>query len=243
MKRPYSLIEKSIEEKANPYYAYTAACCHAMLGRKEESVAALRRAIENGWHALSSMSTEPTLESLQGFEPFERLIAGGRKEISIERGLKAGEVLEIEAFGPVSLLVIGAYVNGKPWEGWASVITPSAVSIKVNVPEQCKPAEGLEIGIEVEGPANSSLFCVVKDARLLTNDTPKTRLASGLKAYVEKAGVRLQLQYPEVTLASKCLSDLANGAASDDRPVCHRLDPPGAQLNKTRACQLDRHPV
>jgi hypothetical protein len=95
------------------------------------------------------------------------------------------EAIEVEVPGPLALVVIGALVGGKAWEGWAAVVWPEELAPRLGVPERCVP--GAEVTVEVEtGGSDAAVYLVVKDARLLSPDTPGSRLAGQIKATVEE---------------------------------------------------------
>jgi hypothetical protein len=103
--------------------------------------------------------------------------------------LASGAVIEVEVPGPMGLLALGAFIQGEPWEGWAAVVTPSSVSAEISVPEKCTPGEEARIELDTgRVKDDASVYVVVKDARLLSSDTPASRLAGGLKAHAEGAG-------------------------------------------------------
>jgi hypothetical protein len=101
----------------------------------------------------------------------------------------AGETLAIATPGPVAFLAIGAFVGGRPWEGWAAVVHPSRLAPRIRVPEQATPGE--EVALEVTGDAcdRGSVYLVVKDARLPSADSPANRLAGQIKRVVEWAPI------------------------------------------------------
>lgn len=113
---------------------------------------------------------------------------GGHQERELG-GLAAGAVVEVDVPEPMGLLALGAFVQGEPFEGWAAVMRPSSVSVAISVPEKCTPGEEARIELDTgrEGD-DASVYVVVKDARLLSTDTPTSRLAGGLKAHAERAG-------------------------------------------------------
>jgi hypothetical protein len=175
---------------AHPNYAYYVACCHAKEGRLGAAVATLRTAIEHGWTDLAHLATDDDLASLRGLPAFEALRGGGLVERSFE-GLFAGQTVEIEAPGPVNLLAVGAFVDGKAWEGWSALLAPSAVEARVVVPELPTPHSQVNVDVETGTTADASVYVIIKDARLLSADTPSNRLAGHIKRSVEAASKSL----------------------------------------------------
>jgi hypothetical protein len=108
------------------------------------------------------------------------------RRVEVRRAaLAAREAIEVEVPGPLALVAIGALVGGRPWEGWAAVVRPEGLAPRIRVPERCDP--GAEVTVEVEtGVPEADVYLVVKDARLLSPDTPVSRLAGQIKATVEE---------------------------------------------------------
>lgn len=185
-------------EHPHPYYAYWMACCYARAGQVDEAVKALIQSICDGWTDFAHMENDDDLSSLRDYEPFQKLLVGGRTEISFSN-LKAGDKIEVDVPAPLSLLLLGAVIDGAPWEGWASIVTPSAVSATVTVPEVCKP--GAKVSIKFETEANeTTLYAIIKDARLISADTPEMKLAAAIKKYVDLNGAKLKVGAPTESL-------------------------------------------
>jgi hypothetical protein len=182
----------------HPYYAYWLACCYAKAGQVDRAVNWLRQSIVDGWKDFDHMATDEDLISLTDYEPFKKLLTGGRKEISFSN-LAAGAKFEVDAVSPVALILIGAIINGKPWEGWTSQVTPSTVSAKVSVSDNCEPGAKITINFEAEN-ANTSIYAIVKDARLISADTPELKLAAAIKNFVDTNGKKLSVGTVSLTL-------------------------------------------
>ncbi|MDZ4835886.1 MAG: hypothetical protein SGJ27_19075 [Candidatus Melainabacteria bacterium] len=173
----------------HPYYSYWMACCYAKGGQVDEAVKALRQSIIEGWTDLSHLANDDDLSTLRGYEPYEKLLTGGRLEVKFSN-LSAGDKIDVAVGAPMSLVLIGAISNGKPWEGWCTVVTPSTVSAEVTVPEICTPGKKVTIKFSTE-TNGASIYAIIKDARLTSADTPELKLAAAIKNYVEANGDRL----------------------------------------------------
>lgn len=184
----------SLQGQRHPFYSYFIACCYSSLNQREQALEWLKVSVQEGWSDFAHMSADSDLKALQGWQPFSDLLGQGYKELTFDH-VAANEVLEVEVFAPYTVMALGAYVNGKPWEGWASVVTPGAAPPQVVTPEKCEPESDVVIEVTTTSPA-ASVYAIVKDARLLSPDSPKNRLAAAIKAQVEKAGEKLQTAYP-----------------------------------------------
>ena len=180
------LLEKGRDKQPYPHcnYAYHIARCYARLGRSQEALAWLRRALADGWTDWQQMEQDSELESLKAEPAFALLCQGGRREIVFHQ-VEAGQEIEIEVPLPMALLALGGYVNGKPFEGWSFLLPPSELEVELQIPERVEPGQQLEIEIQSNKP--SGVYLLVKDQRLQSTDTPSNMLAAGLKRCVEEA--------------------------------------------------------
>jgi hypothetical protein len=97
----------------------------------------------------------------------------------------AGETIELDVPGPAALLMAGAFVDGIPWEGWAAMLHPDRLNPRLIVPKTCAPDGDVTIAVETEGQTQEGVaYLVVKDARLLSPQTPSNRLAGRIKSAV-----------------------------------------------------------
>ncbi len=197
----------------HPYYSYYIACCHARLNRREEALVWLKHSINEGWWDYAHMAADKDLESLHGWGPFDSLMGHGYREVMFE-DVTAGQVLDIEVTGPISVIAIGAVSSGRPWEGWTSVVKPSTGPPRINVEKRCEAGGHVTIDVEPSGRPDPLIYALVKDARLVSADTPVARLAACLKAYVETTSERLAVHWP----AELLLTRLNTLAVSDRSP-------------------------
>jgi hypothetical protein len=198
-----ALFEEALRSAASPHpnYAYYVACCHAGEGSRVRAVAALRRAIADGWRDFDLLATDPDLAALREYPPYEALRTRGLREIALG-DLAAGEVVEVDVPAPMGILALGAFLSGVPWEGWATTITPSALAPSIVVPQRATPGAAAVVAVETGRAGDDvSVYLVVKDGRLLTPDTPESRLAGGIKAVAEGAARALAEGRPTETLA------------------------------------------
>jgi hypothetical protein len=199
-----SAFEAALAEQATPHpnYAYFLACCHARLGDLQRGIASLEAAIRDGWSDLAFLRGDADLAALHGLPSFAALFEGPR-ELALD-DVEEGRVIEIDVPGPMALVAIGAWIEGAAWEGWATVITRATIAPRVTVPAAIEPGGDAVIVVETGRAADdASVYVVIKDARLLSPDTPASRLAGGLKAFAEAAGKVLVVGAPTETLAQK----------------------------------------
>ncbi len=187
----------------HPNYAYYIACCHARLGHGDEALRWLGAAIADGWRDMDHIRADPDLASIRERPELPELLGGGVSEVRRER-LAAGEALEIDVASPLGILAIGAYVDGKPWEGWAAAITPSSLAVTVDAPERCEPGARVAVTVSAKDASPGAVaWVLVKDARLASSDTPDNQLAARLKAVVDGCREELATHHPTDTLRAR----------------------------------------
>ncbi|MCA9668571.1 MAG: hypothetical protein KC503_23425 [Myxococcales bacterium] len=184
-------LEKGRAEDAqrHPYFAYYLGCCYARLGRRAQAVAWLRAAVEDGFDEVARWREDEDLADLAGYGPFAALLAPAVREVELPERIAAGETVEIALDAPLSLLGLGGFVDDNPWEGWAAMIAPSRVDAELDVPEVVEPGAPLRVAVTLSGGAavrdSASAYLIVKDARLVSPDSPQNRLAAGIKAQLD----------------------------------------------------------
>ena len=218
-----SAFEAALTEQATPHpnYAYFIACCHARSGDLPRALTALEAAIRDGWIDFEFLRNDEDLAALRGHPSYASLFEGPR-EITLD-DVTAGQVIELDVPGPMALVALGAWIAGEAWEGWATVITREAIAPVLTAPSNAEPGRDATIIIDT-GRVNddASVYVVIKDARLLTPDTPASRLAAGLKVFAEAAGKELVVGAPTQTLASLIPPEPPN-----TRTLGHRGSRPG----------------
>lgn len=187
------------QDLPHPYYSYWVACCKAKMGDLEGALIDLKRSLTEGWDEFTHLANDEDLSALRGHPDFELLLQGGTKEVVFEN-VEPGQVMELDGFSPVTILAIGAMISGRAWEGWASLLPPSTLSVSVAVPESAEPGKRIEIEIDCNEAA--TVYGVVKDARLISSDTAESRLAAAIKTFVDSAGEDLDFGFAQKDLAA-----------------------------------------
>jgi hypothetical protein len=191
----FELGKSLVKGPPHPNYAYFIACAHARLGRTDAALGALADAVREGWTDFAHLAADSDLASLRGNPTYEAFATGGVHE-AVHDEVAAGQVVEFAVPGPVSLLAVGVFANGKPWEGWAAMLAPSELAPSVSVQGAAEPGKELTVRIGAGGSASVSAYVVVKDARLPSTDTPSSRLAGAMKAFVGDASKLLHVGEP-----------------------------------------------
>ena len=185
-------------EITHPNYEYYKACCHARLGNTQAAISCLRNSIHNGWKDFDYIANDEDLSSLRGNDQFLTLCNGGMRQQNFEN-LEAGQVISVDVFSPACLVALGGWTNGAAWEGWTTAICPDKIDSAIEVQAVYVPGKEVQLSVANVG-AGASIYCIVKDARLISVDTPKSRLASSIKNYVDELSKELQVGTPKTTL-------------------------------------------
>lgn len=129
--------------------------------------------------------------------------------------LEAGTHIEMDvAADPLGLFVIGAFVNGKPWEGWSLVVTPSSLAPTLHLPESIQPGQPLTLTVEnLEAAVTPSVHVLVKDVRLASTNTPFNQAASYLKKRTESIDQHLDVGYIEQPAKPPAFGMIAMGSS------------------------------
>lgn len=135
--------------------------------------------------------------------------------------VKKDKTYKVEFESAVASIYLGAFVEGKAWEGHAIVIKPSKAQISIHAPEKLSPGERLKIKLKVK--QKSSVLLRVADKRMRVQEDAKTATASAYKRWIAAAAktavngeVSGQLSYdqPMMATATSARRSVGAGGAS-----------------------------
>jgi len=114
-------------------------------------------------------------------------LATGRYSVQEAGDMKPGSRIRAEVSGAMSMVFVGCFVSGRPFEGYTAFISPCRLRVSAEVPEILGPGQNLSVKLRSEGTDRSVpvLLCV-RDERL-SADTPGTALGASLKRCMDKA--------------------------------------------------------
>ena len=214
---------RAAQERPHPNYSYYLACCHAKLGELDQAVNALQTAVVDGWTDLAHLQNDDDLAALRGHPRFLTLSTAGRRLVRFG-DLAASESVELDVPAPVAMVALGAFLGDDPWEGWVATLAPEPAAPKLDLREHYRPGELASITISAE--QDTAVYAVVKDARLLSADTPTSRLAGQLKTWVEETSGKLRFGKQSTSLQQLAPEpDLVTFGVS---PSAMGMSPPGA---------------
>jgi hypothetical protein len=135
--------------------------------------------------------------------------ATGEQQQELHEGLEAGRRLAFQTPAPYGLLLVGAFIRGKPWEGWCAVMRPSDLKLETAAPARARPGERVTITLRTNRPHKVvPVQLIVKDQRLLSASDPQMELAARIKAALTSERGRLRIGEPKVSLFEAGLMDL-----------------------------------
>src|SRR3989440_4843502 len=94
---------------------------------------------------------------------------------------------------PYGIVLLGAFVDGKAWEGWCAVLRPSDIQLQCEAPKEAKP--GARVTVTLKTGISDRVIpvqLIVKDQRLVAPSDPQVEFAACIKknlgSWSEQAG-------------------------------------------------------
>ncbi len=126
---------------------------------------------------------------------------GEKAQEMVRANAPAGTRLTLAVPSPYGLLLVGAFVKGKPWEGWCAAVRPSDLKLEVAAPVKAKPGERVKITLRTNRPEKFvPVQLIVKDQRLIAPSDPQVELAARIKAALTSESGKLQTGAPGANL-------------------------------------------
>ena len=108
--------------------------------------------------------------------------AHGTREESLHEQLKANDTIRLPIPSPYGIVLLGALIDGKAWEGWCAVLRPSDLQLQCQAPKEAKP--GARITVTLKTAVTERVVpvqLIVKDQRLIAPSDPQVELAACIK--------------------------------------------------------------
>jgi hypothetical protein len=117
--------------------------------------------------------------------------ATGEVTEALQENVAPGTEFSIQTPAPYGFLFVGAFVQGKAWEGWCAVVRPSDLSLEITTPAKAKPGERVKLTLRTNQPDRVvPVQVIVKDQRLIAPSDPQVELAACIKAALSQGGWR-----------------------------------------------------
>ena len=96
--------------------------------------------------------------------------------------VKPGQVIRMPIPGPYGVVLLGAFIDDKAWEGWCTVLRPANLQLQCEAPGQAKPGARINVTLKTSlADRDVPVQLIVKDQRLITTSDPMVELAARIK--------------------------------------------------------------
>ncbi len=108
--------------------------------------------------------------------------ARGTSEEILYEHLAAEKSVRLPIPIPYGVVLLGAFVEGKAWEGWCAILHPSDLQLRCEAPKEAKPGTRITITLKTaRADRVVPVQLIVKDARLIAPSDPQIELAACIK--------------------------------------------------------------
>jgi len=116
-------------------------------------------------------------------------LASGNYQVQKVGNVWAGNSVPVENCGAMSTVFIGAFVDGKPFEGYTTFIKPHSFELLVDVPKTVRPRTDLMVNLSCNELKNKTIpvLVCIRDQRLTATDKPEVSLGASAKRGIENA--------------------------------------------------------
>lgn len=131
------------------------------------------------------VGSEVTLVPRTGVEVLRTIVINptqGTSEEHYYEQLQASQVLRLPVPQPYGIVLLGAFIDGRAWEGWCAILHPSAIQLECIAPKEAKPGSRVTITLKTaQSDRAIPVQLIVKDQRLIAPSDPQTELAAAIK--------------------------------------------------------------
>ena len=112
--------------------------------------------------------------------------SGGISESQYEH-VQPDQPIRLPLAGPYSIVLLGALIEEKAWEGWCAVLRPSELELSCEAPREARPGTRVTITLKTNrGERVVPVQLIVKDQRLIAPSDPQVELAASIKKNLEE---------------------------------------------------------
>src|SRR5215472_2920482 len=108
--------------------------------------------------------------------------ASGTSEKNLHEQVSANKSIRLPIPQPYGIVLLGAFIEEKAWEGWCAVLHPSNLQLQCEAPQTAKP--GARITVTLKTSITDRIVpmqLIVKDQRLIAPSDPQVELAACIK--------------------------------------------------------------
>jgi hypothetical protein len=114
-------------------------------------------------------------------------LATGRFAMQPRGRVAAGEDIVVDTDAAVSMVFVGGFVQGRPFEGYTTFLRPTRLALDIEVAATARPREDLVVRLRCQSTARVPVLLCVRDQRLTATDTPEKALGAAAKAGIDAA--------------------------------------------------------
>ena len=101
--------------------------------------------------------------------------------------LRAGDAITLDVPAPMLTVVVACYVDGRPFEAYASLFRPSGLQLAIEAPATARPGEAPRLRVNCPSHPGQTVLLSVRDQRLIA-EPPDVALGAALKRNLDAAG-------------------------------------------------------
>lgn len=106
----------------------------------------------------------------------------GSSEEHVYTGVQSGKSIHLPIPMPYGVVLLGAFIDGKAWEGWSTVLRPSTIHLHCEAPKEAKPGARVQVTLKTsKADSVIPVQLIVKDQRLIAPGDPQVELAAHIK--------------------------------------------------------------
>ncbi len=98
------------------------------------------------------------------------------------RDVKPEQVIRMPVPAPYGVVLLGAFIDDKAWEGWCTVLHSTNLQLQCEAPRQAKPGAHITVTLKTAlSDRTIPVQLIVKDQRLVTTSDPQVEFAARIK--------------------------------------------------------------
>jgi hypothetical protein len=103
-------------------------------------------------------------------------------EEQLYSNVKPEQIIRLPVPAPYGVVLLGALIDDKAWEGWCTVLRPTNLQLQCEAPKQAKPGAHINVTLTTAlTDRDVPVQLIVKDQRLVTTSDPQVELAARIK--------------------------------------------------------------
>jgi len=97
--------------------------------------------------------------------------------------LKPEQSIQVPVPPPYGIILLGAFIDGRAWEGWCAALRPSELQLRCEAPKEARPGSRINVTLKTSlADRVIPVQLIVKDSRLIAQSDPQVEFAACIKA-------------------------------------------------------------